>query len=239
MTFQICIKVDCHKAGQLQEVSNFYFRADTQKYKTTCKSCVLKQRCIYYKNNKSKESILNKIYYQLNKQEINCSNKNYRIIHKQEIKEYRKNYYLNNKDKFKTNKLKRNQRKRFKLKNDPIFKLKEYIGNSIRKHLKNNHVSKCGIVSKYLGYTIKELKNHIEKQFEPWMTWQNHGLYKNWDDNDPKTWTWQLDHIIPQSDLPYLSMKDDNFKKCWSLDNLRPYSAKQNVFDGVMRIRHK
>jgi len=73
------------------------------------------------------------------------------------------------------------------------------------------------------------------------MNWGNHGKYdpKKWDENDPKTWTWQLDHIIPSSDLPYLSMEDDNFKKCWALENLRPLSAKQNILDGVTRTRHK
>ena len=65
------------------------------------------------------------------------------------------------------------------------------------------------------------------------MTWDNHGNYNKqlWNDNDQLTWTWQLDHIIPQSDLLYISMSEDNFKKCWALSNLRPYSAKQNLLD--------
>jgi hypothetical protein len=59
------------------------------------------------------------------------------------------------------------------------------------------------------------------------MTWENRGIYKanEWDDNNKSTWKWQLDHIIPQSDLPYTSMDDENFKKCWSLDNLRALSS--------------
>jgi hypothetical protein len=73
------------------------------------------------------------------------------------------------------------------------------------------------------------------------MNWNNQGMYNSdtWNDNDPATWTWQLDHIIPQSDLPYTSMEDENFKKCWTLENLRPLSAKQNLLDGVSRERHK
>ncbi len=87
---------------------------------------------------------------------------------------------------------------------------------------------------------MQELKRHLEIQFESWMTWQNRGTYNSqiWDDNNPKTWTWQLDHIIPQSDLPYTSMSDDNFKKCWALENLRPLSSKQNLLDGLTKIRH-
>jgi hypothetical protein len=68
----------------------------------------------------------------------------------------------------------------------------------------------------YLDYSIEQLKNHIEAQFESWMNWNNRGTYiaDHWDDNDPTTWTWQLDHIIPQSELPYSSMEDENFRIC-------------------------
>lgn len=70
--------------------------------------------------------------------------------------------------------------------------------------------------------------------------WHNWGIYdKNkWDDNDQSTWTWQIDHIIPLSEFKYTSFEDESFKKCWALENLRPYSAKQNFIDGVMRTRH-
>ena len=81
---------------------------------------------------------------------------------------------------------------------------------------------------------IFDLKEHLEKQFESWMNWNNWGRYsKSWDDNDQTTWKWQIDHIVPQSCLPYTSMEDDAFKKCWALDNLRPLSAKQNIIDGA------
>ena len=93
----------------------------------------------------------------------------------------------------------------------------------------------------FLPYTIEELKCHLELQFDPWMNWHNHGKYnsKIWDDNNQLTWTWQIDHIIPQSDFVYLSMQDDSFRKCWDLSNLRPLSSKQNLIDGVRRARHK
>ena len=87
-------------------------------------------------------------------------------------------------------------------------------------------------ILKYLPYSIEELKTHLENQFESWMNWNNHGIYSNsWDDNDEATWTWQIDHIIPHSKLRYDSMSHPNFKKCWSLENLRPLSSKQNNLD--------
>lgn len=95
-------------------------------------------------------------------------------------------------------------------------------------------------ILKYLPYSINELKDHIESQFESWMTWDNWGKYNSntWNDNDSSTWVWNIDHIIPQAHLLYSSMEDDNFKKCWALDNLRPYSAKKNVINGS-KIRRK
>lgn len=84
---------------------------------------------------------------------------------------------------------------------------------------------------------MQELHDHLESLFEPWMNWDNHGIYDvtSWNDDDSSTWTWQIDHIIPQSKLPYTSMDDENFRKCWSLSNLRPLSAKQNVNDNNHR----
>jgi hypothetical protein len=88
---------------------------------------------------------------------------------------------------------------------------------------------------------MQELKEHLEKQFEPWMNWNNYGIYKKsqWNNDNMTTWTWQIDHIIPHSDLSYISMEDENFQRVWSLDNLRPLSAKQNNLDGVLRVRHR
>lgn len=110
---------------------------------------------------------------------------------------------------------------------------RNFRGPLKRAKLTKNYVS-C---FKLVGYTKLDLYNHIESLFEPWMNWENWGVYdpKTWNDNDQSTWTWHLDHIIPSSHLPYYSFEDENFKRCWSLQNLRPYSAKQNILDGNRR----
>lgn len=70
---------------------------------------------------------------------------------------------------------------------------------------------------------MQELKAHLEKQFEPWMSWDNYGAAST----DMKTW--QIDHIVPQSKLSYTAMTDDNFQKCWALSNLRPLESFENI----------
>ena len=127
-----------------------------------------------------------------------------------------------------------------RIKNDPSFRLRKRVSHQIRDHLRRYGSSKRGnSIIKFLDYSIDELRIHLEKQFENWMTWDNYGVYesKTWNDNDSATWTWSIDHIIPQYKLPYTHMSDDNFKKCWTLNNLRPMSAKQNLLDGVNKTR--
>ena len=115
-----------------------------------------------------------------------------------------------------------------------------FVGRMIARALADLGAHKDMSFLKAVAYTMQELTQHLEKQFESWMTWDNYGVYRKdtWNDADVSTWTWQLDHIIPQSSLPYASMQDDNFKKCWSLDNLRPLSSKHNLMDGVKKSRH-
>lgn len=67
-----------------------------------------------------------------------------------------------------------------------------------------------------VGYSIEQLKLHIEKQFLPGMTWENYGPI------------WHIDHRIPISAHNFNSPNDIDFKRCWSLKNLRPLWASEN-----------
>jgi len=198
-------------------------------YESDCRLC-----------EKEKNKIRCKKRYQENKEWY----KNYSKEKKKEKSKYNKEYYLKNKDKIKKYKASRKKIDaenikiwfKNKRKTDPCFKLRQLFSNSIRRGLKKNKPKSC---LNYLDYSFEELKTHLESQFEPWMSWDNHGLYNsNWDDFDQSTWTWQIDHIIPQSCLPYDSFNHPNFKKCWCLDNLRPLSSKQNLLDGTRLTRH-
>lgn len=115
-----------------------------------------------------------------------------------------------------------------RLTNDPVYRMRMNISNAVLKALRKGKTSKAGkSILQYLGYTILELKTHIEAQFDANMSWSNYGIY------------WHVDHIVPQSDLPYLSMEDENFKQCWALKNLRPLEARQNICEGARRTRHR
>ena len=245
----------CNKCKISKKITDFH------KNQNWCKECkAIYNKSDNYKNykneyNSSKKdemALYNKQYYEENKNNILTHNKEYRLNNKEKIALNNKIYYENNKEKiskynenyYEINKdhiLSTNLMyitKRYA--NDLLFKLKKIISAAVRYRLFINNSSKNKkSVVKFLPYTIEQLKQNLEFKFEPWMNWNNHGKYnkKTWNDNDQSTWTWQLDHIIPHSTFEYKSMEDDEFKKCWALENLRPYSAKQNILDGL-KTRH-
>lgn len=51
------------------------------------------------------------------------------------------------------------------------------------------------------------------------MNWENHGKGKG---------KWHIDHIKPISSFNITSYKCNDFKQCWSLNNLRPLWSHEN-----------
>jgi hypothetical protein len=246
----------CNKCGIEKDITFFNERKtknNTIYYRAECKLCQKNIKRQYYQQHS--DEIKDKInkYRLENYDIIKAKKKRYYIDNKDKILEKLHQYYIENgskiseqkklfyqKHKYRINKQKLGyQKQREKL--NPVFKLRRRMSNMIYAALKKNHNCKNNIsILGALPYTIEELKNHIEKQFESWMTWDNYSKYnaKTWDDNDQTTWTWNIDHIIPHSEFKYASMNDIEFNNCWSLNNLRPLSSKQNWIDGTYRIRH-
>ena len=250
----------CSKCKAEKDECNFS-NSELNKNKGQCKSCkkeyqkhyqldnrdeILKNKKQYYQDHKDEMGEIKKQYYKKNKSEMVKNFKLYRLRNKDKINEYNKQYYQNNVSEMLeyqrlyrlTHKDEMSEYQRIYRKNriklDPIYRLRRAVSSIIFRMLKSQGSSKNGLsIIKFLPYSVEELKTHLESLFEPWMTWNNHGNYnpKTFDENP----TWQLDHIIPQSKLPYSSMEDENFKLCWELSNLRPYSSKNNILEGNRR----
>jgi hypothetical protein len=244
----LCIQ--CGSDKELNE-KNFYFKLTTQKWGSRCKRCIstngkrkyleqseeLKSKTAAYRSLNRDAINLKAILYNKQKEIQNRTTK-WRQENRKHLRKKEKEWRLANPEKHKEIVRRKAQRQRQK----PSSKIKAHVSRQINFALSRVGNSKQGnSVLQFLPYTISDLKDHLEGQFEPWMTWNNYGTYKeiNWVDNDKSTWTWQIDHITPQSYFSYSSMKDDDFQRCWALDNLRPYSSKQNLLDGSNRTRHK
>lgn len=72
----------------------------------------------------------------------------------------------------------------------------------------------------HLDWSIEELMKHLESKFVEGMSWDNYGSM------------WHVDHIVPDSWFQYSSVKDEEFKRCWSLSNLQPLWADKNYSKG-------
>lgn len=87
--------------------------------------------------------------------------------------------------------------------------LDKSITRSINRSFKNN---KEGYIwERVIGITFKELKKHIENQFDDVMNWNNYGSY------------WVIDKIIPTSMYRYSDRINNEFLKAWNIKNFRPY----------------
>lgn len=190
----------------------------------------------YREKNKDKIKERDKKYYQNNKQNYSEKAKLYRELNSDKIKENAKIYYQENKDKImeryfdnretelirmknwkKENreKLAEYQRKYYneRRKNNPLFKLQLNIRSLIRLSIKNKGLKKKSKTQQILGCSFEDFKNHLESKFEPWMNWDNYGLY-----NGEPNYGWDIDHIIPSSS----ALNEEELLKLNHFSNLQP-----------------
>jgi len=99
-------------------------------------------------------------------------------------------------------------RKKGYVKSKNTNKLDFYIKQSIIRSIKKNRDGY--IWERVLGFTLQDLKKHLELLFEDGMDWNNYG-------------TWGIALIIPKSYYHYNGINNE-FKKCWSLKNMYPLS---------------
>jgi hypothetical protein len=102
---------------------------------------------------------------------------------------------------------------------DPKYRLAARTRTAVYTCLKEASVVKYRSTFDILGYTIEELMQHLEKQFTERMTWENYG-------------EWHVDHIRPMASFNFTSPEDEEFKACWSLDNLQPLWGPDNLSKG-------
>jgi hypothetical protein len=109
----------------------------------------------------------------------------------------------------------------------PDLRFRGVLRSAINESIRLSGGNKNGrSIPQFLPYTMEELRIHLESLWDPWMSWENYGPI------DHSRRTWQIDHIISQSDLPYDDFSHPNFLICWSLSNLRPLDSKRNASEG-------
>ena len=144
----------------------------------------------YYQEHKKKHREYYKIYNQDHKVELKKQHKEYQQEHKEKINLFRKN----------------------KRKIDINFKIFHNLRSRLWAFLKG--INKSETTMKLLGCSIEKLREHLQSQFRPGMTWQNYGK-------------WEIDHIRPGNSFDL--SKEEEQCKCFNWTNLQPLWAKENL----------
>ncbi len=159
------------------------------------------------------KKVSDKKWREKNKEKLNEYVKTWYEQNKEYRKKYIKEYRENNVDKIRQ--IKRDYERKRKA-SDPLYKLITNFRTAIWTVLKESNVDKYGHYFDVLQYSPEELINHLEKQFKDDMTWDNYGI-------------WHVDHKLPITSFDIQEMGDEEFMKCWSLDNLQPMWGEENI----------
>jgi len=186
----------CSRCGELKSENEFW-KDSTKKDNLTsnCKECQKENSRKWYQENKEHK----KEYSRKWREENPEYSKEYREEHKKQYNEYQ-------------------QERR---KNNQKYRLNNNISRAIRHSLNNGKSGRHW--EDLVDYTLDDLKEHLEDQFENWMNWDNHGTANK----DKKTW--QIDHIKPVNSFDFNLPNNEEFKQCWALENLQPLEAIENL----------
>jgi len=229
----------CSRCGQILPKEMFSKRkASRDGPQCWCRKCMRTHRTAYYQKNREQKANYMKDYYQKYKEKILIrqvdyywdhkeERRTYYLKHKRQRADYLKDYYQKNKrkildkhkDYYQKNKDKRLAYYRSRYKRDPKFRLNHIMSVDINKSIKRNKSGRKW--ERLVGYTLEDLMRHLESRFEPEMNWNNYGS------------VWEIDHIRPISSFNFTKPEDEDFKKCWSLENLQPLRKEENRRKGA------
>jgi hypothetical protein len=161
------------------------------------------------KEYKERLTFRNKQNYAKNKEKIRLeNNKRYKRCRRRYI-EQNKKWYKDNRDELRGY----YRRRRRNLYNTDInFKLKSILRTRLYHALRG--IRKKHDTMELIGCELSTLKEHLESQFKPGMSWENYG-------------DWHVDHIRPCSSFDLT--KNEEQQKCFHYSNLQPLWAHENL----------
>lgn len=211
-----CNKKTCKKCGDEKELNtnNFYARKDSRDgFRNSCKECDNSRIKNYQTKNYDKIKSYSKTYREENSDKIKTYHTNLIKNNPQYYKAMNKSWYLRNKDK----KILYVKERR---KTDILYRLKLDMRSSIGNVLRKKGYTKKSKTNEILGCSYEEFMRYIESKFEPWMNWENYGLYKSGKYN----YGWDIDHIIPLSS----AKAEEEMIKLNHYSNLQPLCSYTN-----------
>jgi len=195
-------------------------RKSKKEYSEKNKELISQKGKAYYANNKEMYAANAKIYRNNNKEKLSADSRRYSAEHSTEIVIRVKKWGAENPEKVALNK--RNHKKK-KLATTR-GKLDAYLGGKLRRSLNTGRDMKSW--RSLVEFGIDQLKAHFASLFTEGMTMELLTSGKI-----------HIDHKIPISAFRYEGPDDEDFKKCWCLDNLQPLWPIDNLKKGRKIIK--
>lgn len=165
------------------------------------------------KNNEDKKKQYSDEYYEKNKEQLKekarAKTKSLDEEQREIMRATRRRWRVINRDI-------QNEKQRIKRDTNITIKLSNNIGTCLRRSLQGNKAGRKW--ESLVGYTVHDLKVHIENLFTDDMTW-----------DDFLKGNIHIDHKIPIAVFRFTSAEDIEFKNAWSLKNLQPLWATDNI----------
>lgn len=180
-----------------------------------CSECKRDRAIEWNAENADKVKEYNRRWYADNTDKAKERSRLHRISDPKRAREYQIQWSAANRDKVRESK-RRSEKKRLATAKGKLEKsVKAAIYKAITKGSKNGRHT-----FDLLGYSSDELKNHLESQFLPGMSWDNYG-------------DWHIDHKIPKSVFNYTTPDEIDFKRAWAMSNLQPLWGPDNLAKGA------
>jgi hypothetical protein len=96
---------------------------------------------------------------------------------------------------------------------DPLFRITQAIKCRIRAVIKSKSLIRADRYNRLIGCTPNQLRDHLEAQFRPGMTWENYGK-------------WEVDHIRPCRSFNLAIIQEQ--RDCFHFSNLQPLWLQEN-----------
>lgn len=187
----------CTKCLITKPITRFSARKDRKSgYCSWCKDCLSESSLLWKKTHTER---VKKSYID-NKEKINAKSRKWALEHPERMREF----------------IRKHKAKHRKTING---KLSSNVATNICHSLKRG-AKRRQTWESIVGYTVEQLKHHLEKQFVSGMAWENYGTI------------WHIDHKIPVKVFNFVTPEDLDFKRCWALSNLQPMEAHEN------RVKH-
>jgi hypothetical protein len=180
-----------------------------------CKSCANKDRIRYYHSNQELEKSKS-----LTRYHCNSSDLEFRTARNARQRKFAKEYTKRPE----TRVLIAAAHKRYmsKMENRISRRVSFQVWYSLRLVLDKSNKKNGKHWQDLVGWSTEQLIPHLEAKFTDGMTWDNYGGESGW----------QIDHITPRTWFKIQAVGDDEFKKCWALENLQPKWLKDNASKG-------